>query len=146
MLQRFYKIIIIPYALFLLYLMFFGFSRTPMNENVVRIKPVISTVDIAKFCIEREAFWFLTTNIGGNIILFVPFGFLGWFSPKFLNFKTLIIFFLSVITIVEALQYFTRLGVFDIDDIILNAIGVAIGFYIRKIIDSRFIRKQEQSK
>lgn len=67
----------------------------------------------------------------------MPFGFLGIVFPKLLNFKALIINFLFAIIIIESLQYFTRLGVFDIDDIILNTIGVAIGFWIYRIWASR---------
>ena len=41
---------------------------------------------------------------------------------------------LSGIIIVEFLQYITRRGVFDIDDIVLNSLGVFIGFKIYKHI------------
>ena len=64
--------------------------------------------------------------------MFVPFGFLGIVFPKLNDFKLLIINFLSAIILAEAMQYFSRLGVFDIDDIILNTTGVAIGFWIYK--------------
>lgn len=62
--------------------------------------------------------------------MFIPFGFLGIVFEKLESFKRLIINFLSVIIMVEGLQYFSRLGVFDIDDVILNTIGMAIGFWI----------------
>ena len=70
--------------------------------------------------------------------MFMPFGFLGIVFPKLNNLKALIINFLSAIILVESLQYFTRLGVFDIDDVILNTFGVAIGFWIYKMF---FINK-----
>lgn len=69
--------------------------------------------------------------------MFTPFGFLGIVFPKLNDFKTLIINFLTAVIIIESLQYFTRLGVFDIDDIILNMVGVAIGFWIYRIWASR---------
>lgn len=64
--------------------------------------------------------------------MFVPFGFLGIVFPKFNQFWILILDFLFAIILIEGLQYFTRLGVFDIDDVILNTVGVAIGFYVYK--------------
>lgn len=64
--------------------------------------------------------------------MFTPYGFLGIVFPKLNNFKTLIINFLFVIILIESLQYFTRLGVFDIDDVILNTFGVTIGFWTYK--------------
>ena len=69
--------------------------------------------------------------------MFTPFGFLGIVFPKLNDFKTLIINFVYAIIIVESLQYLTRLGVFDIDDIILNNVGESIGFWFyRKLIYS----------
>ena len=68
--------------------------------------------------------------------MFIPFGFLGWLNAKYFSFKKLIVDFLSVLIIVEALQYLTRLGVFDIDDLALNSLSVWIGFQMRKLIDN----------
>ena len=73
-------------------------------------------------------------NIFGNILMFVPFGFLGIVFTKLNNFWILILDF-----IVESLQYFTRLGVFDIDDVILNTVGAAIGFWIYRKWASRVL-------
>ncbi|MCG2793944.1 MAG: VanZ family protein [Weeksellaceae bacterium] len=117
------------YAIFLLYLMFFGFGRTQYEANIVRLLPMISTFSFAKETILWKT---IVINIFGNILLFMPFGFLGIVFPKLNNFKLLIINFLSAIIMIESLQYFTRLGVFDIDDVILNTLGVAIGFWIYK--------------
>ena len=68
--------------------------------------------------------------------MFIPFGFLGWLNAKYFSFKKLIVDFLSALIIVEALQYLTRLGVFDIDDLVLNSLSVWIGFRMRKFIDN----------
>lgn len=127
MFQNFYKITIPFYTIFLLYLMFFGFGRSQYDINIVRLSPLISTFSFVKETILLKT---IIINVFGNIIMFAPFGFLGIVFPKLNDFKTLIINFLSAIIIIESLQYFTRLGVFDIDDIILNTIGVAIGFWM----------------
>lgn len=134
MFQKFYKITIPFYTIFLLYLMFFGFGRSQYNINIVRLTPLISTFSFVKETILLKT---IIINVFGNIIMFTPFGFLGIVFPKLNDFKTLIINFLSVIIIIESLQYFTRLGVFDIDDIILNTGGVAIGFWFYRIWASR---------
>lgn len=132
--ERFYTILIPFYTVFLLYLMFFGFGRTQYEMNIVRLSPLYSTFSFMKETILWKT---IIINVLGNIIMFMPFGFLGIVFPKLLNFKALIIKFLSAIIIIESLQYFTRLGVFDIDDIILNTIGVAIGFWFYRIRASR---------
>lgn len=95
---------------------------------------MVSTFDFVK---ESIGWRFIMINVFGNIIMFTPFGFLGIVFAKLNDFKTLIINFLSAIIIIESLQYFTRLGVFDIDDIILNSFGVAIGFWIYRKSASR---------
>ncbi len=135
-LKKLYKILIPFYTLFLLYLMFFGFGRSQYDINIVRLIPMFSTVGFVKQTILWKT---IIINIFGNILIFVPFGFLGIVFPKLNNFWILILDFLFAIIIVESLQYFTRLGVFDIDDVILNTVGVAIGFWIYRKWASRVL-------
>ena len=134
-LKKLYKILIPFYTLFLLYLMFFGFGRSQYDINIVRLIPMFSTVGFVKQTILWKT---IIINIFGNILIFVPFGFLGIVFPKLNNFWILILDFLFAIMIVESLQYFTRLGVFDIDDVILNTVGVAIGFWIYQLFEKKF--------
>ena len=135
-LKKLYKILIPFYTLFLLYLMFFGFGRSQYDINIVRLIPMFSTVGFVKQTILWKT---IIINIFGNILIFVPFGFLGIVFLKLNQFWILILDFLFAIIIVESLQYFTRLGVFDIDDVILNTVGVAIGFWIYRKWASRVL-------
>jgi glycopeptide antibiotics resistance protein len=97
---------------------------------------MFSTFDFVK---ESIGWKMIIINVFGNIIMFTPFGFLGIVFLKLNDFKTLIINFLSAIILIESLQYFTRFGVFDIDDIILNTVGVTLGFWIyNKFFKSNF--------
>jgi len=67
-------------------------------------------------------------NIGGNILLFVPFGMLAPFllNGKYKALKTIFGgFVLSVIF--ESIQLYTGCGQFDVDDIMLNTTGAIIG-------------------
>ena len=131
--KKIYRIFILPYTIFLLYLMFLGFGREQHEANIVRLLPFVSTV----FFVQNTTSWeSIIINLLGNIIMFIPFGFLGWLNAKYFSFKKLIVDFLSALIIVEALQYLTRLGVFDIDDLALNSLGVWIGFQMRKFIDN----------
>lgn len=135
MLKKFYKFIILPYTIFLLYLMFFGMGRLQYEDNIVRIKPIVSTV----WFIQETISWLdIIRIVLGNVVMFIPFGFLGWIFPQLKNLKSLIITFVSAILIVEALQYFSRLGVFDVDDVLLNTFGVFLGFLIRNFLERRF--------
>ena len=68
-------------------------------------------------------------NVVGNILLFVPFGFLSSYLLK--NNKLGIATILTVIAslTIEVVQYYIG-RVFDIDDIILNVIGGIVGFLV----------------
>ncbi|WBV61698.1 VanZ family protein [Chryseobacterium camelliae] len=135
MLKKFYKISIVPYTLFLLYLMFFGMGRTQMEDNLLTIEPVFSTINFIKGCVSWKN---IVIIVVGNVVMFIPFGFLGWIFPKLEDLKSLLFAFISTIMIVEAIQYFTRMGIFEVDDIILNTFGVFLGFLIRKFIEKKF--------
>lgn len=138
LLKTTYRILIIPYTILLLYFMFLGFGREVMSINIVRLTPLASTIQF----VENSFFLKdILINILGNFLMFLPFGFLAWIFPKFYDFKTLILSFLFVLIIVEALQYFTRLGVFDIDDIILNSIGMSLGFLLMNFLERIFAVK-----
>lgn len=72
-------------------------------------------------------------NLFGNVILFVP---LGFFPPVIfpqLNclWKLLLWAFLLML-IVELLQMLLLVGTFDIDDLILNLSGTAVGYGLLK--------------
>lgn len=68
-------------------------------------------------------------NILGNIMLFMPFGFLASYILKNKKFSVITILTLIVSVTIETVQYYIG-RVFDIDDIILNLIGGIIGFLI----------------
>ena len=131
--RKIYRIFIFPYTIFMLYLMFLGFGREQHEANIVRLLPFVSTILFVQNTTSWES---IIINLFGNIIMFISFGFLGWLNAKYFSFKKLIVDFLSALIIVEALQYLTRLGVFDIDDLALNSLGVWIGFQMRKFIDN----------
>lgn len=70
-------------------------------------------------------------NLVGNVVLFIPLGFLLpriW--PKLRNFFLFLLTCTAMILTVEALQLFTLLGSFDIDDVILNLAGMFLGYFL----------------
>lgn len=68
-------------------------------------------------------------NLAGNILAFVPFGFL---LPRahrhFRHFLVVMLLALAMICAIEVFQYVTLLGSCDVDDVILNLAGVLIGY------------------
>ena len=73
-------------------------------------------------------------NLGGNVIMFIPLGFfLPRVFPTLQKFRRTVLATVLIITAVELTQLFTLLGTCDIDDLILNVIGAAIGYGIFKL-------------
>jgi glycopeptide antibiotics resistance protein len=76
----------------------------------------------------------VAVNIFGNLILFAPMGF--FFCVLFGNrFRSVWKFLIAIIIMVimaELIQFVTFMGAADVDDVILNVTGAAIGFYIGK--------------
>ena len=68
-------------------------------------------------------------NLGGNVIMFIPLGFLLPFvSDRAKKLKNCFVMTFVVILSVELLQLATLLGSFDIDDLLLNMIGIFMGW------------------
>lgn len=73
-------------------------------------------------------------NLLGNVIPFSPFGvMLPLVYPRFKPFVKVFISGLFFILLIEFFQFITRLGSFDVDDIILNMAGVCIGYLGMKV-------------
>ncbi len=71
----------------------------------------------------------LLANVGGNIMLFVPFGII-LFNIGVQNRPKAFLTGLLCSFIIESLQILTYVGNFDVDDIIWNTTGTLIGFVV----------------
>ena len=97
--------------------------------------------------IEYITQWWALKNLLGNIIPFIPFGFLLPITYK--KFRSVIsVFFIGFASIlfIEIFQFFTKLGSFDVDDIILNMIGIVCGYLMVLVINCIFARRQYMSE
>lgn len=73
-------------------------------------------------------------NLFGNIALFIPFGFfLPWLNKKYKKISTTLFQSTLIILAVEIIQLFTLKGTCDIDDLILNTIGILIGYILCRL-------------
>ena len=81
-------------------------------------------------------------NIIGNLCLFIPLSFLLILKDnKYKNILRQTVIILPSILMTETLQMITNVGVFDIDDIILNYLGVLLFVIIMNIVNIDKIRK-----
>ena len=69
-------------------------------------------------------------NLGANIGLFIPFGLYYRYIKKTPSMKSLLLITICSISMIEWLQFITKRGSLDIDDLILNVLGVCLGYFI----------------
>lgn len=132
------------YLIVLAYLLFFSstYGRTLEAGYRCNLVPMLEIMRGLKN-IEKVGVQYILVNIVGNVAAFMPFGFLvPYLSEKKHNVVTILVltFFFSLT--VEVLQYVTRTGAFDVDDLILNSIGGVLGYVCYWILTWR--RKQSR--
>ena len=70
-------------------------------------------------------------NLVGNIVAFLPFGFfLPILYPRCRSFLRTVFFSFECSLIVETIQLVSKVGSFDVDDMLLNTVGGALGCLI----------------
>jgi glycopeptide antibiotics resistance protein len=82
-------------------------------------------------------------NIVGNIVLLVPIGFLACTVYPDMNWKKSLVLGMVAGLLIEGMQLVLRVGIFDIDDIILNTLGVLVGHWVFAIL-AKIIRSQKR--
>ena len=107
------------------------FEQLTHNYNFLPFNTVSEYIDMAftspNIHLRGHAF----INLLGNIIMFIPLGFLlPCLFGSTRKFSKHILICTSVIFIIEFIQLFSLLGSCDIDDLILNICGTSSGFAV----------------
>lgn len=84
-------------------------------------------------------------NLVGNIALLVPLGFLAPLVFRNPTWKASLVLGGAAGLGIEIMQTVLRVGIFDIDDVILNALGVMIGYWAFAIV-GQWIRSRSYGK
>jgi glycopeptide antibiotics resistance protein len=123
----------------LIYIFFFARRRRHTTYNELNLVPFKNIIPETNSIHDFGSFNY-NSNLVGNIIIFIPFSFIliEGFKVSKLSMVVLIAFIASFM--VEFLQYIFKVGVADINDIILNTTGAVIGYYIYSIY-KRYIIK-----
>lgn len=126
------RIAFVLYIIFLVYFLCFAewYGRTG-NVGIYRynLEPL---KEIKRFWEYREELgvFAVFNNLLGNILIFIPFGFLISMSSVRGRFVKAAIVSLGTSFGVEVFQFITRVGSFDIDDLILNTLGGILGWLL----------------
>lgn len=125
------KVCFILYIGFIIYFLIFsdwyGRTTTGMEEyhyNLELFK------EIKRFWEYRSqvGLFAMFTNLFGNVLIFVPFGFFMPMASKYRSFFSTLFWSFSLSLAVESFQLITKVGSFDVDDILLNTIGGVAGY------------------
>ncbi len=77
-------------------------------------------------------------NLAGNIVVFVPFGFLLPYVQKgAAKFPVLLLNAFLFVLGIEVFQLFSAFGAFDVDDILLNCFGASMGWVVYRVWERR---------
>lgn len=124
-------ILLALYTVLTLYFLYIGFNRASIIQDPSLRYSLIPQGIPLHYPMGRDfQIWFFEL---GNFVAFIPFGIVIplLFRSSFIRF---IILFILSITVLETLQMLSRLGAFDIDDIIINTLGAAVGFWAQRLV------------
>jgi glycopeptide antibiotics resistance protein len=80
----------------------------------------------------------ITDQFVGNVLAFVPFGFLlPLLIPRSGSFICIVGCTVAFSLLVEIAQLIYRVGAFDVDDLLLNTFGGIIGFLLTKVFKNK---------
>lgn len=139
----------IVYMVFLMYFLFFAeiMGRTYIDRDYhYNLTPFR---EIRRFIVYRRTLgWFaVLSNLLGNVLAFVPFGMiLPMLTPKCRNFFHIVLLGGDFSLFVETIQLISKVGSFDVDDLILNTLGAALGYLAYRLIRRYFRRKHDDRK
>lgn len=136
-------VLFILYLCALTYFLFFSekYGRT-ITDREYRYN-LVPFLEIKRFWTYRDVLGpaAVATNLLGNVIAFFPFGsILPVISRRTRGFFRIMFFSFEFSFVVECIQLVTRVGTFDVDDMILNTLGGVIGYLIFVVCNS--IRRQ----
>lgn len=141
-----------PWPKAILILLFVGYITVVLYATIIRTSSYdYGNANLHLFRAWREAWnnyslknWL---NIILNIALFVPLGIL--FPLLYKNFRKWYITFgsgLCFSLMIEAAQYISRRGLFDVDDLFANVLGAMFGFCIIMLLLSALRKEKKQLK
>lgn len=137
-----YLLILLLFIYLLVYIWLTFLYRRPAARSILHLMPFWSYREAFEFCPFRIKRLGIARQILLNILLTVPLGLL---LPLLLNSKKHPFLLTAAITLIlalltETLQYFTRLGQAELDDIFDNLLGALLGMLILSV-GTRILRK-----
>ena len=127
------RVLFLIYAVVLIYFLFFAdwYGHAPGKAvrsapNLVPFREIERYMKRGYIIGSRLVFW----NLIGNVIGFMPFGFmLPLISDHFRKWYRVFLCGFLLTLLVESVQLISGIGIFDVDDMILNTLGALLGYF-----------------
>ncbi|TKI57750.1 VanZ family protein [Brevibacillus antibioticus] len=119
----------ILYTILILFFMFFAFNRLDGATSVDSYTFILVPEGVPLTFPELNYSWIVDF---GNVAAFIPFGLLFPLLYR-VRFGKFISLFVLAIFVLETVQALTYLGSFDVNDVISNTIGAAIGYVAYRV-------------
>ena len=132
------RLILILYGCVVIYFVLFSDRLGRVDGYSTYRYNLVPFVEIRRFWVYRDqlGMFAVFTNIFGNVIGFIPYGFiLPVITHRCRNGFFIILSGFALSLTVETIQLVTRSGCFDVDDLILNTLGAAMGYLIFAVCD-----------
>ena len=133
--KRTWKILFWLYLLFLFLVVILKFTGSVQDLlDRMQAEPYGKTYNLEPFATIKIQLRYLSEswarfNLIGNTIPFIPFGFLLPLScRKKCSLGKVLLLGLLFVLLAETVQFYTNLGAFDVDDIILNMAAIFLGY------------------
>ena len=123
----------LAYLFALFYVLFFAeaFGRTGQSEEYRYNLTLFQ--EIGRYCRQvKSGVWIpFIINVMGNVVVFIPFGvFMPMLFSKCKNVLLTTLLSLEFSIVIEVIQLVSRVGSFDVDDLLLNTVGGLCGFFV----------------
>lgn len=143
-------VLFLLYMLVLIYFLFFAesYGRIPYEKREYHYN-LTPFQEIKRFWIYRKqlGYFAVVSNLLGNVVGFIPFGFmLPCISRRTRGFLLITLSGFNLSLCVECIQLVSRVGSFDVDDMILNTLGTAIGYVVFAVFHSYIDKKARRKK
>ena len=104
-------------------------GRDPIHSNSLQFQPFHSFLSLGNEIRDYG----LRGNLFGNILLFLPMGFL--YTGSFMReWKRTLLFGFCISLLIEIAQLTFQRGYFEVDDLICNTIGTGIGYLTYRLM------------
>ncbi|MFI3171073.1 MAG: VanZ family protein [Eubacteriales bacterium] len=145
------KCLFVLYVGFLLYFLLITelYGRTEIRTDYAYNLELFK--EIKRFWNYRESLGItvVLANLIGNVVVFVPFGFILPIASKYKSFIAVIVYSFLLSLSIECIQLVTKIGSFDVDDLLLNTIGGCVGYLTFSIackIRRKYVSKKTKKR